>query len=824
VENKMRCRFLPPRQLCAYGLILLIVGPLFAQAAGPDDDKPVVSREAARPRPQTSSDAGGPDLQFVPGALNIIAGTYGKVGDTGDGGPATSAQIGAGYGIAFDPSGNLYFSDGTYNVIRKVDTAGIISTYAGTETANPCHGGYGGDGGPATGAELDCPYQIAFDTSGNLYIADRGNSLIRKVDTSGIITTFAGQFDNNFGGYGGDGGPATSATLNSPQGVAVDANNNVYIADTENNIIRKVDTSGTITTFAGDPNGPPGGGYSGDGGPATSALLSSPYQVAADLAGNIYIADHNNNVIRKVDTAGIISTYAGNGGANCSATSGISGLATMSPICPDSVATDSADDVYLSNSAQVVDLVDINQIISGLAGGGANPPVPGGPATSAYIGVLAETVDTDGNLYALDPVYWVVWEIGPHGSLQFGNQDVGATSAPLTLTLRNPGAAALTFAASPYTISGDFAIISGGSCDFPTGLASGASCTVEVTFTPQSAGALSGTISFATNASGSPQVVELNGTGIAASGPVAALTPSTLAFGNQTTGTTTATPLIATLANSGTATLNISGISITGTNPADFAKSSTTCGATLAAGSSCTISVTFTPASAASFSATLTVTDNASPTTQTSSLTGTGVAAPSDFTLNATPATQTIAAGGSAQYVITVGSTPSGSSFTSAVTLSVTGLPSGATGSFSPASLTPGNSSATSTLSVQTPTTGALESPAAQFSAWPTDRLLTWTLGWPANRAAVWSLASCGLAMFLVPLGLVYRPERSRRLSRAFAVVRSLALIGVSSLSLASCNGGFAFKAPVSPTTYTITVTGTSGTDQHSTTVTLIVQ
>jgi hypothetical protein len=93
VENKMRCRFLPPRQLCAYGLVLLIVGPLFAQAAGPDDDKPVVSRAAARPRPQTSSDAGGPNLQFVPGALHIIAGTYGKVGDTGDGGSATSAQI-----------------------------------------------------------------------------------------------------------------------------------------------------------------------------------------------------------------------------------------------------------------------------------------------------------------------------------------------------------------------------------------------------------------------------------------------------------------------------------------------------------------------------------------------------------------------------------------------------------------------------------------------------------------------------------------------------------------------------------------------------------
>jgi hypothetical protein len=173
VENKMRCRFLPPRQLCAYGLVLLIVGPLFAQAAGPDDDKPVVSRASARPGPQTSSDASGPNLQFVPGALNIVAGTYGKVGDTGDGGSATSAQIGAGYGIAFDPSGNLYFSDGTYNVIRKVDTAGIISTYAGTETANPCHGGYGGDGGPATSAELDCPYQIAFDTSGNLYIARR---------------------------------------------------------------------------------------------------------------------------------------------------------------------------------------------------------------------------------------------------------------------------------------------------------------------------------------------------------------------------------------------------------------------------------------------------------------------------------------------------------------------------------------------------------------------------------------------------------------------------------------------------------------------------
>ena len=182
--------------------------------------------------------------------------------------------------------------------------------------------GYSGDNGPATSAELAGPTGVALDASGNLYIADYGNNRIRKVSPSGIITTVAG---NGTDGFSGDNGPATSAELADPWGVALDASGNLYIADIYNNRIRKVSPSGIITTVAGNGTG----GYSGDNGPATSAELYDPSGVALDASGNLYIADYGNDRIRKVSPSGIITTVAGNGTVGYSGDNGPATIAEL---------------------------------------------------------------------------------------------------------------------------------------------------------------------------------------------------------------------------------------------------------------------------------------------------------------------------------------------------------------------------------------------------------------------------------------------------------------------------------------------------------------
>jgi uncharacterized repeat protein (TIGR01451 family) len=225
----------------------------------------------------------------MPGDISTYAGN-GTAGFSGNGGPATSASLYYPDGVALDSSGNLYIADTWNNRVRKVSTSGTISTVAGNGTA-----GFSGDGGPATSASLRYPDGIALDSSGNLYIADTSNMRVRKVSTSGTISTVAG--NDTEPGFSGDGGPATSASLSYPRGVALDFSGNLHIADTDNERVRKVSTSGTISTVAGSGTA----GFSGDGGPAASASLNDPYGVALDSSGNLYIADTYNHRIRKVD-------------------------------------------------------------------------------------------------------------------------------------------------------------------------------------------------------------------------------------------------------------------------------------------------------------------------------------------------------------------------------------------------------------------------------------------------------------------------------------------------------------------------------------------
>ena len=226
------------------------------------------------------------------GIISTVAGT-GTRSYSGDGGPATDATFTLPTGLALDGLGNLFIAAPANQCVRAVNTDGVIQTVAGIGTNSSKNGAYSGDGGVATNASLNGPSGVGADSLGNLFIADNGNNRIRKVDTSGIITTVAG---NGTAGYSGDGAFATNASLQFPDGVAVDSLGDLFIADTGNNLLREVTANGIITTVAGNGTG----AYSGDGGPATNASLFRPRGVTVDSSGNLFIADSYNNRIRKV--------------------------------------------------------------------------------------------------------------------------------------------------------------------------------------------------------------------------------------------------------------------------------------------------------------------------------------------------------------------------------------------------------------------------------------------------------------------------------------------------------------------------------------------
>ncbi|HEY6343299.1 MAG TPA: protease pro-enzyme activation domain-containing protein [Bryobacteraceae bacterium] len=320
------------------------------------------------------------------GNITTVAGNGSCCEPTGDDGSANGAGIGLPYGLAVDSSGNLYISDISNSIVRKV-AAGIITTVVGSGSF-----GYSGDGGSATSAELDGPYGIALDASGNLYIADRFNYRVRMVSTGGVITTVAG---NGKCCYGGDGGPATSAELDSPSGVAVDASGDLYIADTFNDRIRKVNAAGIITTGAGYQTY----GFSGDGGAATGARLWYPEGVAVDASGNLYIADSGNARIRSVNSSGVITTWVG--GATNDGGLGVFGLLNQ----PSGVVRDSAGNTYIADTNNHrVRMVAANGTIATVAGTGVSGFAgDGGAATSAQLNLPnGLALDSAGNLYIAD--------------------------------------------------------------------------------------------------------------------------------------------------------------------------------------------------------------------------------------------------------------------------------------------------------------------------------------------------------------------------------------------------------------------------------------
>ena len=373
------------------------------------------------------------------GTITTIAGT-GEYGFGGDGGPASQAQLFYPRGVAVDGPGNVYIAAGSR--IRKVDSTGTITTIAGRG------GFFGGDGGPAVEAQFHYPSGMAVDVAGNLYIADTGNHRIRKVDATGTITTIAGRT------FSGDGGPASQAQLSEPEGVAADRAGNVYIADSNNHRIRKVDATGTITTIAGTGES----GFSGDGGPASQAQLSLPRGVAVDGLGNLYIADRSNSRIRKVDLTGTITTIAGSGAYGFGGDGGPASQAQLSE--PYGVAVGGLGNLYIGDrNNQRIRKVDLTGTITTIAGTGERGfGGDGGPASQAQLSEPeGVAVDEAGNLYIADSFNYRIRKVDATGTITTiagtGERGFGGDGGPASQAqLSNPGGVAVDGLGNLYIV------------------------------------------------------------------------------------------------------------------------------------------------------------------------------------------------------------------------------------------------------------------------------------------------------------------------------------------------------------------------------------
>jgi adhesin/invasin len=336
------------------------------------------------------------------GTISTFAGT-GIVGFSGDNGPAASAQFNTPRRVEVDSSGNIYISDSVNNRIRKVTPDGTVTTVVGNGAAS-----FGGDNGQAVNAQTNQPRAIIFNPAGDLYIADSGNDRVRKVATNGIITTIAG---NGTRGNAGDGKQATNAQLNNPYGLALDSAGNLYVADAYNSKVRRVDPSGVITTYAG--TGTPGS--SGDGGQATAATLTQPYALVVDVSGNLYISDVAGHKIRRIDgTTGIITTIAGTGVANFSGDGGLATKSELNG--PTGMVFDSAGNLYFTDlNNHRVRKIDTSGIISTVAGdGSATYANDGELSLNAGIGYPIDLViDAGGRMYVAQRDFPAVRVIEP---------------------------------------------------------------------------------------------------------------------------------------------------------------------------------------------------------------------------------------------------------------------------------------------------------------------------------------------------------------------------------------------------------------------------
>jgi sugar lactone lactonase YvrE len=452
-----------------------------------------------------SGSATGPLAVFVPGTITTVAGNTAWI-YSGDGGAATNSSIFLPFGVAVDAAGNIFIVDNSNNRIRKVSIAtGFISTIAGTGFV-----GATGDGGPATQATISGPSTVALDGAGNVFFSDTGNNAIRRIDAgTGLISTVAGTLAQH--GYTGDGGLAAGATLNTPNGIALDTVGNLYIADTGNHTIRKVNAAtGIITTIAGVGSG----GFSGDGGLAVAATLNNPWGVSVSAAGEIYIADQSNQRIRKIAVTGLISTIAGNGQNNYT---GDQGLATAAALnYPAAAIVDTAGNVYISDSGnnRIRKISAATGIITTVAGGGSSAGNgDGAAATSAGIyGPYSLALDSAGSLLIADVFDNRIRKVSSNVTLlQYSAIRVGRVSSPQNETVENDGNAPLGFTAF-NAVSNSKVDSSTTTCATSGQLAVLASCVVGSDFAPTVTGSpVNGSIDVISSASNAPSIMNLAG-------------------------------------------------------------------------------------------------------------------------------------------------------------------------------------------------------------------------------------------------------------------------------------------------------------------------
>jgi len=624
----------------------------------------------------------GPLAGFTPGTITTVAGNN-NINYSGNNVPATSAGIGTPTGVTVDSAGNLYIADDRNAVVRKVTAAtGIITTVAGNDTD-----AYSGDNGQATSAAMYLPSSVAVDGAGNLYIADFDNYVIRKVTAAtGIITTVAG---NNNINYSGNNVPATSAGIGTPSGVAIDGAGNLYIADPRNSVIREVTAAtGLITTVAGNDTD----GYSGDNGAATSAAMYAPTGVAVDGAGNLYIADFNNHVIRKVTAStGIITTVAGNNNINYS---GNNVPATSAGIgTPTDVAVDGAGNLYIADdrNAVVRKVTAATGLITTVAGNDTDGySGDNGPATSAAMYLpYSVAVDGAGNLYIADFDNYVIRKVtAAAATLTYTSTVDASSSAAQSVTVTNNGTSVLTASSPGLAVSSNYTQVAGSGtpadCTSTFSLASGTSCNISLEFAPvtPASGTTAGTTVLTDNnlnVSASTQTINLTGTAVPLPPTVSSINPSSGPAAGGTSVTITGTNF------TGATAVTIGGTAATGFTVVN----STTITAVTPAGTAGTASVVVTTSGGSNAANTL-YTYVAAPTVTAISPTSGPLAAGTSVTItgtNLTGATGVTIGGAAATSVVVVNST------------TITAVaPAGTAGTASVIVTTPGGSNAANTL------------------------------------------------------------------------------------------------------------------------------
>jgi hypothetical protein len=762
-------------------------------------------------------------------------------GFAAQGGAAVGTKLGVVNSVALDAAGDIFFSDVTNNVIWEVPkntvgtmTAGDAYVIAGVQDTT---GSFGGESGAATAAHFNKPTGIYIDVYGNLFIADTGNNIIREIPadnssgmTAGFIYTVAGDKTNHAAGYTGDNGPATSATLNAPFTMVVDFAENIFIADTNNHVIREVagktaggKTAGDIYTVAGKNVA----GFTGDGAAATAAELNSPQGLAIDGAADLLISDSQNNRVRSV-----------------------AAIANLTPVAvasfDKSILTFTAQPLNIQSAAQVVTLTNNGGVaLTGIAitttGTGfantttctatLNPAAnctisvtftPTAVGASAGMVSVADSAANTPQTITLNGTgqNGVPVDVVTPNPLAFTPQPVGVPSAALPVTVSNAtgtGPLVITGITFGGTNGSDFSQTN--TCGtLPATVAVGATCTINVVFNPTSGtpAARTATLTLADNATNS----SINITGTATVATIS-FAPTSLTFASQTVATASA-PQAITVKNTGTAALTFTGITIAGPNKGDFslAPAATCTTATpLASNTTCTISVTYKPAAAGTGTAMVIVADNATGGSQTINLSGTATATPPALTLNLAAAsggstTATVTAGATATYMLQISANQNAT-----VTFACTGAPTAATC----------NAPASTPLTANTPA-------AVSVTVATTARGMLVPQSEPATRmqppAAIRMLPLSALAMVLLIATLLAATQSPARRLRFARVALSACLVLmpiVAATLIAGCGGGSSSTTPPPVTgtpagTYMITVTATSGSTTANTQLTLVVQ